>query len=113
MPLSDESSKGPAGSPPLFATTHWTVVLSAGHDSSPAAGVALEQLCRSYWFPLYAYVRRKGHSPEDAQDLTQEFFARLLEKKLLSRADRQRGRFRTFLLTALQNFIAHEREKAG
>src|SRR3989475_9148345 len=95
-----------------FNTTHWSVVLAAGQSSSPRAADALERLCRTYWYPLYAYVRQKGHGPEDAQDLTQEFFARLLEKNYLGRADRQRGRFRTFLLTSLQNFLAHEWERA-
>src|SRR5688572_32879182 len=69
---------------------------------------ALEELCRTYWYPLYAYVRRSGKSPEEAEDLTQEFFARLLEKDLFAQADRERGRFRTFLLTALQRFLANE-----
>ena len=73
-----------------FNTTHWSVVLTAGERTSPEAADALERLCRTYWYPLYAYVRRKGYSPEDAQDLTQEFFARLLEKNYLSKADRQR-----------------------
>jgi RNA polymerase sigma factor (sigma-70 family) len=95
-----------------FATTHWSVVLAAGHDSSPNAEAALETLCRVYWFPLYTYVRRKGHSPEDAQDLTQAFFERLLQQHTLSRARRERGRFRSFLLTSLQNFLGHEWEKA-
>jgi RNA polymerase sigma-70 factor (ECF subfamily) len=96
---------------PRFATTHWSVVLAAGHDSSPNAGEALETLCRNYWLPLYAYVRRKGHTPEKAQDLTQAFFERLLEQHTLSRARRERGRFRSFLLTSLQNFLGHEWEK--
>jgi len=95
-----------------FNTTHWSVVLAAGDDSSPTSREALEQLCCTYWYPLYSYVRRKGHSPEDAQDLTQEFFARLLAKNSFSRADRTRGRFRSFLLTSLQNFLAKEWERA-
>jgi RNA polymerase sigma-70 factor (ECF subfamily) len=88
------------------------VVLSAGDRASPRAAEALEELCRTYWYPLYAYVRRKGHTPEDAQDLTQEFFTRFLGRNFVARADRQRGRFRTFLLTSLQNFLAHEWERA-
>src|SRR5882724_8629833 len=84
-----------------FNTTHWSVVLAAGQSSSPAAQAALEQLCRAYWYPLYCYVRRAGHSPEDAQDLTQDFFARLLEKNYFALASRERGRFRSFLLTSL------------
>src|ERR671924_320479 len=85
----------------VFATTHWSVVLAAGDAVSPQAGVALAELCRTYWYPLYAFVRRKGHSPHDAQDLAQAFFARLLEKNYVAQAERERGRFRTFLLAAL------------
>jgi RNA polymerase sigma-70 factor (ECF subfamily) len=87
------------------------VVLAAGQSGSAESNAALEQLCRNYWFPLYACVRRQGHSPEDAEDLTQAFFAQFLQKKGLARADRQRGRFRTFLLTALKNFVVHEWER--
>jgi RNA polymerase sigma-70 factor (ECF subfamily) len=94
-----------------FATTHWSVVLSAGRTSSSQAAAALEQLCNTYWYPLYAFVRRKGHSPHDAQDLTQAFFARLIEKNYVAQADRERGRFRTFLLTALTHFLADEWDK--
>lgn len=78
-----------------FTTTHWSVVLAAGQDSSPAAREALEQLCRTYWYPLYAYVRRRGYRPEDAQDFTQDFFAQLLRKRYPARADRVKGKFRT------------------
>jgi RNA polymerase sigma-70 factor (ECF subfamily) len=95
-----------------FAVTHWSVVLAAGGSDDTRARAALEKLCRVYWYPLYAYVRRRGHSPEDAQDLTQEFFARLLEKKWIARADRQRGRFRSFLLSAINHFLADEWDKA-
>jgi len=95
-----------------FTTTHWSVVLAAGHSTAPGAPQALETLCRGYWYPLYAYVRRQGHSPEDAQDLTQDFFARFLEKKYFKLADPARGRFRTFLLTALKHFLANEWKKA-
>ena len=84
---------------PLFNTTHWSAVVSASGDTSPEAQRALEQLCVTYWYPLYAHVRRQGHAVEDAQDLTQEFFARLLERKYLRLADKNRGRFRTFLLS--------------
>jgi RNA polymerase sigma-70 factor (ECF subfamily) len=96
----------------LFATTHWSVVLAAGETVSPAADAALAELCRTYWYPLYAFVRRKGHSPPDAQDLTQSFFARLLEKNYVAQADRERGRFRTYLLAALTHFLADEWDKA-
>ncbi len=94
-----------------FATTRWTVVLSAGDSNSPHAATALESLCRAYWYPLYAYVRRRGHSPPDAQDLTQEFFAHLLEHHWIARADRHKGRFRSFLLMAMNRFLANEWDK--
>jgi RNA polymerase sigma factor (sigma-70 family) len=104
-------------SPPevfVFATTHWSVVLAAGKADAPQATDALEGLCRTYWYPLYAYVRRRGHSPADAQDLTQGFFAALLKGNYLARANRERGRFRTFLLTSIDNFLhnAHDRATA-
>src|SRR5437016_6298479 len=92
----------------IFATTHWSVVLAACEKESPAAAAALETLCRTYWYPLYAYVRRKGYDAPDAQDLTQEFFARLLAKNYLSVADRNRGKFRSFLLGSLEHFLARE-----
>jgi len=87
-------------------------VLTASETDSPHAAQALDQLCRTYWYPLYAFVRRKGHSPHDAQDLTQAFFARLLEKNYVAQADRERGRFRTYLLAALTHFLADEWDKA-
>jgi RNA polymerase sigma factor (sigma-70 family) len=101
-----------------FCTTHWSIVLEAGREHSPEAAQALERLCGAYWYPLYAYVRRQGHGPDDAQDLVQEFFARLLERHYLRLADRNRGRFRTFLLTSLQHFLINEwrrtsRERRG
>jgi RNA polymerase sigma-70 factor (ECF subfamily) len=91
-----------------FATTHWSVVLAAGQSADAQASEALEQLCRTYWYPLYAYVRRRGYGPEDAQDLTQEFFALFLRKEYFRLADRARGRFRTFLLHALEHFLINE-----
>jgi RNA polymerase sigma factor (sigma-70 family) len=96
-----------------FDTTHWSVVLQAGESDSPQAREALTTLCRAYWFPLYAYVRRQGHAFADAQDLTQEFFARLLERNYFRLADRQRGRFRTFLLTSLKHFLINEWKQAN
>ena len=84
----------------------------AGHSDTAHAQAALEKLCRAYWYPLYAYVRRRGQSPEDAKDLTQEFFARLLERNWIGRADQQRGRFRSFLLSAMNHFLADEWDKA-
>ncbi len=100
----------PAGNP-AFLSTHWSLVLQAAQENSPHAAEALNQLCRAYWFPLYAWVRRKGRSPEEAKDCTQAFFARLLEKKYLKLADRERGRFRTFLLTSLDRFLINEWRK--
>jgi RNA polymerase sigma-70 factor (ECF subfamily) len=88
------------------------VVLAAAGTPSPASAAALETLCRAYWYPLYAYVRRCGQSPHDAQDLTQEFFRLLLEKRWLQDADREQGRLRTFLITALKRFMAKEWRKA-
>ena len=93
---------------PVFVTTHWSLVVSAGRNDTPHARNALEKLCRAYWFPIYAFVRRQGHGPHDAQDLTQEFFARLLEKKQLAGADPAKGRFRSFLLASLKHFLANE-----
>jgi RNA polymerase sigma-70 factor (ECF subfamily) len=96
----------------VFATTHWTVVLAAGRTSTPQADLALEELCRTYWFPLYAYVRRRGHTKEDAEDLTQAFFARFLEKNYLEGLNAERGRFRAFLLASLKHFLANEWDKS-
>ncbi len=97
----------------IFSTTHWSVVVEAGGSDSPEAAAAVASLCRVYWYPLYAYVRRQGHSFADAQDLTQEFFARLLEGKFLRQADQKRGRFRTFLLTSLKYFLINEWRKVN
>ena len=97
---------------PLFVTTRWSVVLAAGHSDTTGAHDALAHLCKSYWYPLYAYARRGGCSPHDAQDLTQEFFARLLAGNWVAEADRQRGRFRSFLLSAMKHFMANEWHKA-
>lgn len=91
-----------------FTSTHWSVVLAAGHDSSPDAHAALEQLCRAYWQPLYAFVRRQGHGPEEAEDLTQEFFLHLLDKDALAGAVPSKGRFRSFLLASIKNLMANE-----
>ncbi len=96
-----------------FATTHWSVVLMAGQSSDSQASEALEQLCRTYWYPLYAYVRRRGHGHEEAQDLTQGFLLQLLERKSFARVDRERGRFRSFLLGGLNYFLADEHARAN
>ena len=91
-----------------FATTHWSVVLSAARTDTSRASVALEKLCRVYWYPLYAHVRRRGFSSHDAQDMTQAFFACLLERQSLANVDPAKGRFRSFMLGALNYFIANE-----
>jgi RNA polymerase sigma-70 factor (ECF subfamily) len=95
-----------------FASTRWSLVVAAGLRDSPESEEALATLCRLYWYPLYAYARRRSLSAEDAQDVTQEFFARLLDKDYLRQADPERGKFRTFLLTAFQHFLAKEQERA-
>lgn len=91
-----------------FATTQWTVVLAAGDRSAPQADVALEELCRTYWYPLYAYVRRQGQTKEDAEDLTQAFFARLLARNHLEGLNSEKGKFRAFLLASMKHFLANE-----
>jgi DNA-directed RNA polymerase specialized sigma24 family protein len=96
----------------VFATTHWSVVLAAAEGDSPQATEALEALCRAYWYPLYAYVRRQGRSPEDAQDLTQEFFSRLVAKGYLEAVGPKGGKFRWFLLSAVKRFLNNQRERA-
>jgi len=96
----------------VFVTTHWSVVLAAGNPTSPRAAEALEKLCRTYWYPLYAYVRRCGYDHANAEDLTQEFFLRLLAKDYLSRADPSKGRFRSFLLRGIKNLLCDEQDKA-
>ncbi|HEY9173310.1 MAG TPA: sigma-70 family RNA polymerase sigma factor [Verrucomicrobiae bacterium] len=106
--VASETGGGGAG----FVTTHWSLVLRAGHERSPDASAALETLCRRYWQPAYAFVRRQTHSHHDAEDLTQEFFARLLRLKSLGDAMPEKGRFRTFLLTSLQRFLVTEWRKA-
>lgn len=110
----DSQSKTGAHSPHDFRTTHWSVVLRAGRAAGPESAAALEQLCETYWFPIYAYVRRHVADPENAKDFTQEFFARLLEQNLVSQADPQRGKFRAYVLTLLKHFLANqwERERA-
>jgi DNA-directed RNA polymerase specialized sigma24 family protein len=105
------NSSGPAQPPASdawFVTTHWSVVLSARAKDAPRSAAAMETLCRTYWYPLYAYVRHQGRAPHDAQDLTQGFFTRLLEKGYLQAAAREKGRFRTFLLVAFKRFLANE-----
>jgi RNA polymerase sigma factor (sigma-70 family) len=107
MPEPDPNPAAGTGSR-QFATTHWSAVQRAGDSQSPGSTAALEELCRAYWFPIYAFVRARGQGPEEARDLTQEFFARLLEKKWLAQADPERGRFRSFLLACCKNFLVNE-----
>ena len=108
MSAIESGSSSPARSQAVFATTHWSVVLTAGRSDTTRAQDALARLCQTYWYPLYAYVRRRGYSAHDAQDLTQAFFARLLEHQSLNCADPERGRFRSFILTAMNHFLASE-----
>jgi RNA polymerase sigma-70 factor (ECF subfamily) len=95
-----------------FKTTHWSVVLDVGHQDPAVVGAALGKLCQAYWYPLYMYVRRSGHNPEDAKDLTQEFFARLLQKESLKSVRPAETKFRSFLLVALKRFIVNEWHRA-
>jgi RNA polymerase sigma-70 factor (ECF subfamily) len=111
MPMSSSTSTGEA--PELFPPTRWTLVLSATRKDAPESAAALEAICQAYWYPLYAYVRRCGQSPQDAQDLTQEFFCRLLEKRWLDAADREKGKLRIFLIAALKHFMSNEWRKAS
>jgi RNA polymerase sigma-70 factor (ECF subfamily) len=116
MTTTEQPSPPPAGErpghPAGFGTTHWSVVLAAGRSDTTRAREALGRLCQSYWYPLYAYVRRRGHPTHDAQDLTQEFFARFLERQSVAAADPERGRFRSFILTAMNHFLISEWNKA-
>jgi RNA polymerase sigma factor (sigma-70 family) len=100
----------PEGGRHRFATTHWSLVISAG-GSSPGASKALAELCETYWYPVYAFVRRTGHSTDEAADLTQAFFTRILEKRYLKDARPDRGRFRSFLLASLRHFLSNERDR--
>jgi RNA polymerase sigma-70 factor (ECF subfamily) len=107
----DETERPPAGQT-CFPTTHWSVVLTAREGPSLQADTALEQLCRTYWYPIYAYVRSSGHTREEAEDLTQEFFARLLAKHYLSAVQPERGKFRWFLLSAVKRFLLNQQERS-
>lgn len=111
MPSSSGAGTTP-GAGGRFATTQWSLVLAAGQRGSAGAEDALARLCSSYWYPVFAFVRRQGYPSHEAQDLTQGFFARLIEKGDLRAADRSRGRFRSFLLTNCQYFLANERDRA-
>ena len=108
------SSESPASEAPrAFPHTRWSVVLAAKRTPSPESAAALEIICQAYWYPLYAYVRRCGQSPHDAQDLTQEFFCRLLAKRWLDSADREKGRLRSFLIVALKKFMSNEWDRVS
>ncbi len=111
MPPTDAPTSTPGG-PHDFETTRWSMVLQARGNGS-GARAALARLCEAYWYPLYAFVRRQGHLPHDAQDLTQDFFARLLEKDWLQAVERERGRFRSFLLGSMKHFLANEWDRAN
>jgi len=95
-----------------FGSTHWSVVLAASSPDPVRQAAALDQLCRTYWYPIYSYVRRRGNGPEDAEDLAQEFFARLLDKQWLEGVEKNGSRFRSFLLSALNGFLANEYDRA-
>ena len=111
MPI-DPAEEGHSSNPRAwFTTTHWSVVLMARDEQSPQAAEALEKLCRHYWRPIYAFIRRRGNRPDDARDLTQAFFARLLEKHYLDMADATKGKFRTLLLTTVNRFLVNEWER--
>jgi RNA polymerase sigma-70 factor (ECF subfamily) len=97
--------------PERFLTTHWSQVVAARDAAEPHARAAMAALCEAYWYPLYAFIRRQGHSMEAAQDLTQEFFTRLIEKDVLENVDQQKGKFRSFLLAACKHFLANERDR--
>jgi RNA polymerase sigma-70 factor (ECF subfamily) len=94
-----------------FPTTHWSQVVAAGDRAAPEARDALAELCRAYWYPLYAFIRRKGHGPDDAQDLAQDFFATLLVNNTLAAADRDKGRFRSFLMAACAHYLSNRRDR--
>lgn len=108
MALPDDSGDSRSAYSGEFVTTHWSVVARAGQADAMAREPALDELCRNYWYPIYAYIRRLGRSPHDAEDLTQGFFAKLLDKNFVAAAEREKGKFRTFLLTAVKRFLANE-----
>lgn len=113
MPAADPHDKHPTACGKRFATTHWSVVAAAAKTASPEAEAALENLCIAYWYPLYAYLRKCGHAPHAAEDLTQEFFARrMVTKRIFQGMQPGAGRFRSWLLSSLQNMVRNESEKA-
>lgn len=112
MVLGIQGGKGSVADRDWFTTTHWSVVLQATHSRTPQADAALEQLCGTYWYPLYAFVRHRGYDRQDAQELTQAFFARFIAQDYLKHVDRAKGRFRSFLLASLKHFLANEWDRA-
>src|SRR5579864_82376 len=108
--MSDETMRTLVG-PSQFPTTRWTLVVAAGDPHPKESRSALVSLCENYWYPLYAYLRRRGYPADEAQDLTQEFFVRVLEGRYLDRADPEKGRFRSFILTSLKFFVADEEDR--
>jgi len=113
MSFTEQRSDEVTGKAEWFGTTHWSVVLLAGQLESTRSEAALATLCQTYWYPLYVFVRRLGHRPEDAQDLVQGFFTRVLEKNYLRGVDQEKGRFRSFLLIALKRYMANEWDRAN
>jgi RNA polymerase sigma-70 factor (ECF subfamily) len=107
-----DHGRRPESAAERFATTRWSVIAAARDGASPESREALATLCESYWYPLYAFIRRQGYAADQAQDLTQGFFAELLDKHILAAVDPTRGRFRSFLLTACKHYLGHERERA-
>jgi RNA polymerase sigma-70 factor (ECF subfamily) len=112
MAPSDQHRPAAPAAPERFATTHWSVIVAARDGDAPQAREALAALCQTYWYPLYVYIRRQGYSWDEAQDMTQEFFARLLEKEALRLVDPAKGKFRSFLIAACKHFLANERDRA-
>jgi RNA polymerase sigma factor (sigma-70 family) len=112
MPSFDSPLSAVSNGRSSFRTTHWSVVLAAAERGSPGADEALARLCQAYWYPLYAFIRRRGHGPEEAEDLTQEFFARLVDKNYLMGITVEGGKFRSYMLTVLKHFLTNEWERA-
>jgi RNA polymerase sigma factor (sigma-70 family) len=112
MPRSDDPLSATSLGRASFRTTHWSVGLAAAERGSPGADEALAKLCQVYWYPLYAFIRRRGHGPEEAEDLTQEFFARLVDRNHLAGITIEGGKFRSYMLTVLKHFLTNERERA-
>src|SRR5438105_1597769 len=112
-PESLRNENGHATSQAQFHTTLWTEVITAGNRSSPHSDAALARLCQTYWMPVYAFIRKRAHAPEEAADLSQSFFAKFLAMNYVARAERERGRFRSFLMTSVVNFLHDQHERAS